>query len=290
MSALRMKRIHKHSLIIVSDLDGTLLDHHTYSFDAARPALDKIRELGVPLILATSKTAAEIEQVSRALDISHPAIVENGSGLHVPNGYFDGDVLATARRDITPRYNDVIDLLKVIEEPLRGRFKGFSQMSLAEIRQRTGLCEEDARRAKQRQWSEPGIWTGTHSEHQQWVREVRRRGLMVAQGGRFTTVSFGGNKADGLKTVLALYRASQPAIAKPETEFTTIALGDAPNDIEMLAAADVAVIIKGVKYDQMNDLEQLARGEVWRPEVAGPEGWNSAVNRALDAFASNDAS
>ena len=35
-------------LVLFSDLDGTLLDHESYSFDAARPALDRLRREDVP--------------------------------------------------------------------------------------------------------------------------------------------------------------------------------------------------------------------------------------------------
>ena len=33
---------------VFTDLDGSLLDHHTYSFESARPALERIREQRIP--------------------------------------------------------------------------------------------------------------------------------------------------------------------------------------------------------------------------------------------------
>ena len=30
--------------LVFTDMDGTLLDHHTYSFDAAKPALNALDE------------------------------------------------------------------------------------------------------------------------------------------------------------------------------------------------------------------------------------------------------
>lgn len=52
-------------MVVFSDLDGALLDHETYEFDAARPALDRLRRDGVPLVLCTSKTRAEVEPIER---------------------------------------------------------------------------------------------------------------------------------------------------------------------------------------------------------------------------------
>ena len=43
-------------LLVITDLDGTLLDHATYSWAAATPALDLLRTSEAGLILASSKT------------------------------------------------------------------------------------------------------------------------------------------------------------------------------------------------------------------------------------------
>ncbi len=48
-------------LVIFTDLDGTLLDRDTYSFEPALPALRLIRQKDIPLVLSSSKTRAEIE-------------------------------------------------------------------------------------------------------------------------------------------------------------------------------------------------------------------------------------
>ena len=46
----------KHPLLVFTDLDGTLLDHHSYSHAAALPGLERLRGLEVPVIPVTSKT------------------------------------------------------------------------------------------------------------------------------------------------------------------------------------------------------------------------------------------
>ena len=47
-------------LIIFSDLDGTLLDHDDYRWQAADPALARLRAANIPLVLNSSKTVPEI--------------------------------------------------------------------------------------------------------------------------------------------------------------------------------------------------------------------------------------
>ena len=53
--------------ILFTDLDGSLLDNDTYSFDEARPALEALRLENIPVILVSGKTRAEIEPLRERL-------------------------------------------------------------------------------------------------------------------------------------------------------------------------------------------------------------------------------
>lgn len=67
-------------LIIVTDLDGSLLDHHTYSWQPAETWLKRLRAHQIPLVICSSKTAAEIVPLQQKLGISdEPFIAENGA-------------------------------------------------------------------------------------------------------------------------------------------------------------------------------------------------------------------
>ena len=72
--------------VVVTDLDGSLLDHHTYSFEAALPALSVLKEEGIPLILNTSKTRSECQDLAQKLGLLTPIVVENGGGISFPDG------------------------------------------------------------------------------------------------------------------------------------------------------------------------------------------------------------
>ena len=70
------------TLMVFTDLDGTLLDHKSYRWDAASDALRLLRDNACAVVLASSKTAAEIAGLRAALGFEQwPAIVENGAGL-----------------------------------------------------------------------------------------------------------------------------------------------------------------------------------------------------------------
>lgn len=80
------------------------------------------------------------------------------------------------------------------------------------------------------------------------------------------TLSFGANKADQL---LALSQRFKPE--------TTMALGDASNDIDMLQAADTGVIIANPSAAPLPTLVGEKEGRIVRTTEVGPEGWNKAV-------------
>lgn len=83
-------------LIVFSDLDGTLLDEQ-YDFSPAKPALRLLEDRGIPLVLATSKTRAELATLRAALGGAPSLIFENGAGLALPrNGEPAVQILAPA--------------------------------------------------------------------------------------------------------------------------------------------------------------------------------------------------
>ena len=47
-------------LVVITDLDGALLDHKTYSYQKALPALHRLKATATPLVPLSSKTEAEI--------------------------------------------------------------------------------------------------------------------------------------------------------------------------------------------------------------------------------------
>jgi len=70
--------------IIFSDLDGTLLNQDTYSFNEGQKALKLLKKYNIPLIFATSKTRAEIEFWRKKIGNNDPFISENGGGIFIP--------------------------------------------------------------------------------------------------------------------------------------------------------------------------------------------------------------
>ncbi len=250
-------------LLVVTDLDGTLLDHHSYSFAPARDALELIRQRRVPLVLCSSKTRPEMVALQDALDIEAPFICENGAAIYTP-GETQPDAL------VPPR-SAVLAVLRRLRAEHEFAFTGFADMSVAEIAESTGLSLEAAALAATRDFSEPLRWEDTGARLEQFHACLAEEDLVAQQGGRFLTVAGPTDKG------IALTRLRQRYVATA----TVIALGDSPNDQSMLAVADIAVIIKSARSDSL-DPQEPAR--VIRSSHPGPLGWQEAMLPLLEEF------
>ena len=58
-------------LLVFTDMDGTLLDHHDYSYAPALNMLDILKGRHIPVIPTTSKTKAELDSLMGDLSLIH---------------------------------------------------------------------------------------------------------------------------------------------------------------------------------------------------------------------------
>ena len=252
-------------IAVFTDLDGTLLDHETYSWAPAAPALDRLRTRNIPLILASSKTAAEIEQLRDAIGFDHmPAIVENGAGI------LEGGATAGSDRVDHER---IMWVLAQIPDALRRDFEGFTDWGVEGISRETGLSISGARLAHARQFSEPGLWRGSEQAEAEFIAVLAEHGVHARRGGRFLTLSFGATKADRMRELSARFAPCR-----------TIALGDAPNDVEMLQAASLGVVVNNPHAAPLPPLVGEADGRIIRTKPVGPSGWNEAVLKYVEIW------
>ena len=259
--------------IVFTDLDGTLLNRDSYSFAAAAPALQQLASLQIPLILNSSKTAAEMMLLRQQLDNGDPFVVENGAAVLVPEGYFpaqpDLESLGEGSGYLLKRFSDPHEhILEVLADARHCgfTFAGFSDWSAAELAQKTGLTEQAATLAKQRTGSEPILLEGDLASFQQFLAAFH---LRAVQGGRFLHVMGQYDKADGVRW---LCRAFAQRYAP--TPLYTIALGDSHNDEGMLNAVDCALVIRSPHSADI----RLTKPKAARySEAEGPQGWNELL-------------
>lgn len=261
--------------VIFTDLDGTLLSSVDYSFEKAAPALERIKKNGVPLVYSSSKTRKEIEAIRLKTGNSHPFVSENGGGIFIPEGYFPfetGTKTAEVYLLITlgRPYSEVRAALEEVRSEMKAPIKGFGDMTAREIALAAGLSTVEAGLAKERDFDEPFIFEGKTADKERLERLIRERGFTSTRG-RFHHILGRHDKGKALRILKGYYERLYGVVV-------TISLGDGKNDIPLLKEADYPVLVR--KAD--GSYEETGLEGVIKADRAGPEGWNSSVNRILD--------
>jgi mannosyl-3-phosphoglycerate phosphatase len=264
--------------VFFTDLDGTLLDHQTYTWTAARPALRALTRGHQPLVIVTSKTRAEVLPLLCELERREPFVVENGGAIYVPAGYFPFQIADADRagRDwqrvtLGTPYQTLVAALRTAALRARVSVRGFSQMPVREIAERTGLELTAARRARRREFDEPFIiLDGTRRAWPRLRAEIRRLGLRATRGSRFFHIMGANDKGVTVRRLRTWFERLSGSPVR------AVGLGDSPNDIPMLRAVTVPVLVArpGGRYDsETSEAVPTAR----RAGGIGPQGWNRAV-------------
>lgn len=257
--------------LVFTDLDGTLLDHDTYDWDPASGWLARLKQAGVPVIPVTSKTRAELLSLRLELGLGEcPFIAENGAVIGLPPAWqharldrdpanVDGLQIKTPSLDI----GFIRQRLEILRDRLNVRFRGMGDMSIEEIMEATGLPEPKARQARVREGSEPLLWDDGEDALARFVDALGNDGLRLTRGGRFFHVMGDVDKGG------ALHWLTERFVALRGHHPVTLGLGDGPNDISLLEATELAVLVRG-RHGHAVDVDAK---RLYRTDAYGPQGW-----------------
>lgn len=263
--------------IIFTDLDGSLLDHDTYRWDEARLWLRRLLSHRVPVVITTSKTAAEIMSIQQELGLHDmPAIAENGAHILLPASW---QIRLQTSLPLTSRaYPDICRQLQALREQYGFLFHGFADMDDAAVAAATGLTLSQAALARQRTASEPVLWQGDAASLDMFRACLVQKHLSVTEGGRFFHVMH-----EGISKGAAVNWLKRHIEATGNAPPVTLGLGDGPNDISLLETTDYAVIIKGRVSDKVT-LSPDYCGQFYRTQAAGPAGWSEGLTYFLSRY------
>lgn len=271
----------KSKLLVVTDLDGTLLDS-SYCWEAARGSVELLHQLNFPLVLNSSKTFAEMTELANDLSITTPLIAENGGVIVVPS---DSPLAATLKSDQSENgcrlefpglsRDFILEKAHSLRTENGYDFAGFADWNADEIARRTGLGVHSSKLAGERHATEPIIWNDSESRWNKFVQGLSTHGIRAIRGGQFIHLMGDADKASSMLVVLRLFEESEP-----ETNWVTVALGDSENDLAMLSAADLAVVIPNAHG---NLLEPTAP-KVFNAADSGPVGWHDAMQAIIKDY------
>jgi mannosyl-3-phosphoglycerate phosphatase len=276
-------------LVIVTDLDGTLLDANTYAVGLAIGTLRRVMDLGVPLVLSSSKTKAEMEAIRRRFGIVGPFVVENGGAIVASAGYFvrpmPGAVIGDERftLELGRPYAEIVDVLRAVAAAEHVTVVGFADMTVSEVAADCGLPLLDAQLAKLRQYDEPFRLMGADpGARSRFLKALRRQGVRVVSGGRYDHATGDSDKGRAVTVLRTLFNEEGDRVVM-------VGLGDGLNDMSMLRAVDQPIIVRN---DTNGATARLARkvSTATITQASGPAGWAEAVTCLLDQWQSEASS
>lgn len=248
---------------VFSDLDGTMLEPDGSILPEAAAAVRALRSRRIPLCVVTSKTAAEIRLLRNEIGLDTPAGFENGAG-----------VLETSGRARLHRAAVPIDTLRAVAARLREGCSAplvtFDELSSAELTALTGLAGAHLEAARQRAATLPLVvepdWDERLTEGLPRDPDVR-----LVRGNRFLHLQGRHDKSATVELLLA----DLPG------QGVVVTCGDSPNDLGLLAAGSIAVVVPGAGGPHPELVNRLPDAMVApRPHGAG---WAAAITALLEA-------
>lgn len=269
------------SILIFTDLDGTLLDHYTYEYDLARNILDFLALKQIPVIPVSSKTSSELLVLCRDMKLRWGYIAENGAVACMPPTHGFPGVEKKAGSSAL-RCKEFVDGAKhwqaLVGEVGHGfDYLAFSRCSLAQIADLTGLATDVAALAQKREFGEVVHWQDSPKNLDLFLSKLVHRGATVSRGGRFIHVGGDADKGRTMQWVVSTYGSRSGR--RP----VSIAAGDGLNDIPMLASADISVVVRSpVNAPPTWDAEDSpVHQKIIRTSCCGPDGWRTGMILAL---------
>lgn len=266
-------------IIILTDLDATLLDHNTYSFKPALDAINLAKSKGIDIIFVTSKTKAETELYRKSMDINKPFIVENGGALYIPSGHFKkyliGEPLGIVNGMLVKifglRRDELLDIMVDIKTVSRLKINNMAEMSIDEISAITFLSQDESELARMREYSEPFIIQNkiSDSEEVDLINIIKSKGLNVTKGGRFYHLMGENDKGKAALYLIEIYRKFH------KCKIISIGIGDSKNDIPLLKNVDIPIAVQRPEGEYNSNL--IEETSPFLSGGIGPFGWNKGL-------------
>ncbi len=259
--------IENSSLWVVSDVDGTLMDH-SYDLTPAKETIKTLQELSIPIILCTSKTSAEVKVIRKQLNITDPYIVENGAAIY-------GETLKKVNGEIIlgEKYEILENILNSISNEINYNLRPLNNISDQEATELTGLKGYSLNLMRDRHWSMPFL-NPPESKEEEINILCKRFNVEIFRGNRMShMLSINSNKGKAIK---ALKKYSNNPNIK------IIGLGDSPNDLPLLLNSDYKVVIPSPSGPNLKLLEKLNNYQFILAKEPNGYGWRNEINKLIN--------
>ena len=265
----------KFSLIIFTDLDGSLLHRDTFKFDTIKDYIKSLDNRGIIIIPNSSKTKTEIEKFNEELGMELPFISENGSaihGLNLVNSNFPNKIILSRDKE---------ELLKIFKTKVPKRLLSkcvqIFKLDKKEQEKIFGQKNERLKDVLNRNYTIPFLFNGDTAEKNNLIKILNSNSLTLQAGGRVLNLCDNVNKVKSMNRVVKILK-------KIEEKIKTIAVGDNYNDLDMLKNCDIPCLV----FNDQFKLDQINIDNLIFSNKPSPEGWADVIKKALAKLNYND--
>ncbi len=261
--------IENSAIWVVSDVDGTLMDHE-YDLTPAKETINKLKKLSIPVILCTSKTAAEVKVIRKELNLRDPYIVENGAAIYGESlKKVNGKIILGAQYEVLEK------ILKSISKEIGYDLKPLNNLSDKEATDLTGLKGHSLTLMRDRHWSMPFLNPPNSLDKK--IRFIcKRYNVEIFKGNRMShLLSINSDKGKAIKALKSY--SGNPNIK-------VIGLGDSPNDFPLLKNSDFRIVIPGKNGPNLDLLDKLENLEYILAVEPNGYGWKNELNKLINTL------
>jgi predicted mannosyl-3-phosphoglycerate phosphatase (HAD superfamily) len=231
---------------------------------------------GIPAVWVTNRSRLEFDAARRKHAHTHPFIAEGGSGIYLPEGYFNlrpEKTIRLGRFTCVPMAETLpaaANALEALSEETNVSVVALSSLSPRELAQNTGLPQREAELVRQRDFDELFFFAGaSEKDIQRFVQAGREKKYELRQHGVMWSLAIGAGLKRCIQSLSKLYdRALRyhptiMGIAKPE------------ESKELFAACDRSISLIDGKIEEATDGDsQSTQGtRMKRYSLHDPEVW-----------------
>jgi mannosyl-3-phosphoglycerate phosphatase len=258
----------KLTIVIFTDLDGSLLHRDTFEFESIKDYIKSLVNKGVIIIPNSSKTEREIEKFNEELGVNLPYISENGSSINglnlITSNFPDKLILSREMQELSKIFENKVP------EKLKEKCLQVSKMSKKEQENIFGRKDEKLKDALNRKYTLPLLFKGDKNEKKRLLKILSSNSLTLQEGGRVSNLCDNINKVKSMNRVIKILK-------KTEDKIKTIAVGDNYNDLDMLKNCDIPCLVFNDQFIQ----DQINIDNLIFSNKPSPEGWADVIKRAL---------
>jgi predicted mannosyl-3-phosphoglycerate phosphatase (HAD superfamily) len=258
------------------------------------PGLDEftaaLDHAGIPAVWVTNRSRLEFDSARRKHAHTHPFIAEGGSGVFLPEGYFNlrpEKTIRLGRFTCVPLAETLpaaTNALEALSEETNVPVVALSSLSPRELAQNTGLPQREAELVRQRDFDELFFFAGaSEKDIQRFVQAGREKKYELRQHGVMWSLAIGASLKRCIQSLSKLYDRAL------RYHPTNMGIAKSEESTELFAACDRSIVLTDGKNEEASDaLPQASHGartrryslhdaEVWQlileqiaPEVSKP--------------------